>query len=185
MALLEVFMGKYLKILMVIGLALLVGCTGRSLIISSPSWYQLKSGLYDTGGGKVFYGIGQASGLQNQALLRATADNNARKELVDVLEKYISELAGSAALETEPNWTALSVGERQQILGILVRNCLEQSMVSDHWNDTHKSSLLSLCRLDLTTFKQVLSGSSALDENIRAAMGAEADKVHARLSQKF
>ena len=181
-------MRKYLKILIGIGSAILVsllaGCAGRSLIISSPAWYLLKSGLYDTDGGKVFYGIGQARGVQNQALLRATADNQARKELADVLENYLSELARSAEMETDPNWAALSVGERQQILGMLVRNCLQLSMVSDHWNDANQSRLLALCRLDLTTFKQVLSDSASIDEKTRAAMWAEAERVHARLSQK-
>jgi hypothetical protein len=188
MPLLEVFMGKYLKIPIGIGLAILVsllaGCAGRSLIISSPAWYRLKSGLYDTDGGKVFYGIGQASGVQNQALLRATADNQARKELADVLENYLSELARSAEMETDPNRAALSVGERQQILGMLVHNCLQLSMVSDHWNDANQSGLFALCRLDLTTFKQVLSDSPFIDEKTRAAMWAEAERVHARLSQK-
>ncbi len=182
-------MGKYLKFYMVPGLALIVGllagCAGKSLIITSPAWYLLKSGLYDTDRGKVFYGIGQAGGVQNQALLRATADNHARKELVGVLEIYFSELARSAALETDPHWTAFSIGEQQQILGMLVRNCLQHAMVSDHWNDTHESRLLALCRLDMAAFKQVLSDSPALDEKARAAMWAEAERAHARLSQKF
>jgi hypothetical protein len=189
MILLEVFMGKYLKIPMIISLtflvSLLTGCTGRSLRVLSPPWHQLKSGLYDMAGDKVFYGIGQASGVQNQALLRATADNQARKELALVLENYASELARSATLETDPNWATLSIGERQQILGMIVRHCLQQAMVSDHWNDMNQSRLLALCRLDLTTFKRVLSDSPALDEKTRAAMWAAAERTHARLSEKF
>jgi len=182
-------MGKYLKIPMIIGLALLVslltGCAGRSLRILSPSWYLLKSGLYDMDGDKVFYGIGQASGVRNPALLRATADNQARKALAGVLENFTSELARSTSLETSPNWATLSIGERQQLLGMIVRHCLQQAMVSDHWNDTDQSRLFALCRLDLTTFKQVLSDSPALDETTRAALWAAAERAHARRSQKF
>ena len=181
-------MGKCLTIPSVLGLAMIVGllagCAGRGLIIDSPSWYRLKSGLYTTNEGKVFYGIGEAEGVQNQALLRATADNQARKELTGVLENYVSELARSTALSTDSNWVALSNDERQQILGMLVRNALQQAMVSEHWNDMHQSRLIALCRLDLTAFEKVLSDTSSLDEKTRSAMWAEAEKVHARLSQK-
>jgi hypothetical protein len=162
----------------------LYGCMGRSLIVSTPAWYQLQSGLYETAEGKVFYGIGQAGGVQSLTLLRATADNRAREELGRVLENYVNELARLAASTPEATWAALSGDERQQILGMLVRNSLQKAVFSDHWNDTQKPRLLALCRLDLTTFKQVLDDSSALDDNMRAAMQAQAEKLYIRLAQK-
>ncbi len=164
---------------------LLAGCAGRSLIVSPPPWYALESGLYDAGGAKLFYGIGQAAGVQNLTLLRATADNRAREALAGVLTNYVNELAHSAALTPNPAWAALSVDDQQQFLGMLVRNCLLQAVVGDHWSDPQDPRLLALCRLNLTTFKQVLSDYSSLEEKMRATMWAEAERVHARLSQKF
>lgn len=163
---------------------LLYGCVGRSLIVSTPSWYQLQSGLYETAEGKVFYGIGQAGGVQSLTLLRATADNHARKELARVLENYVSELAHAAASTSVQSWEALSGEERQQILGMLVRSCLQKAVFSDHWNDTQKPRLLALCRLDLITFKQVLEDSPALDDSMRASMQAQAEALYSRLAQK-
>ena len=164
---------------------LLYGCMGgRSLIVSTPSWYQLQSGLYETAEGKVFYGIGQAGGVQSLTLLRATADNHARQELAHVLENYVDALAHAAASTSAPSWEALSGGEQQQMLGMLVRNCLQKAVFSDHWNDTQTPRLLALCRLDLITFKQVLGDSPALDDSMRAAMLAQADMLYTRMARK-
>ena len=100
------------------------------------------------------------------------------------MENYVSELAHAAASTSEPSWEALSGEERQQILGMLVRSCLQKAVFSDHWNDTQKPRLLALCRLDLITFKQVLEDSPALDDSMRASMQAQAEALYSRLAQK-
>lgn len=46
-----------------------------------PSWVYKGSGAYNVGKGRVFYGVGKAKGIKNQALLKATADNRARREV--------------------------------------------------------------------------------------------------------
>ncbi len=180
-------MGKYTKIPRLFGLCMVIGmlagCMGHSPIVTTPSWYRLESGLYNASEGKVFYGIGQADGVRNPTLLRATADNRARKELAGVLEGYVAELSRSQRLASEPAWMALSLDERRQILGMLVHKSLQRAVVSEHWSDTQHPRLLSLCRLDIATFRQVLSGVSFLDKKTRAAIGAEAETVHARLSK--
>jgi len=51
------------------------------------------SGAFDVDKGKVFYGVGIASGIRNQALLRSTADNGARAEVAKILETYVAVLA--------------------------------------------------------------------------------------------
>ena len=166
-------------------IGLLAGCTGPGTIISSPSWYHLKSGYYDTSEGRFFYGVGHAEGVQNLMLLRATADNRARKELGRVLEKYVLELARSVPQNLDPNWATLAVGERRQILGIVVRNAMQDAVIMDHWNVSRESKMLALCRLNLSAFKIVLSKSGALDARMRAAMVSEADRVHARLADQL
>ena len=164
---------------------LLSGCAGRRLIAPTPPWYMLKSGMYNAAGDRVFYGIGQAGGVQNPMLLRATADNRARRELSAVLEDYVNELARSAALGSDPDWASLSDGEHRQILGSLVHNALQRAVISDHWGDSQEPTVQALCKLDLADFMQILSDSGQLDPNIRRALRAEAETVHARLSQKL
>jgi hypothetical protein len=182
-------MGKCLKKTFVLILGILIclqaGCTGPVVIVSSPSWHQLKSGSYDTREGRFFYGIGRAGGVQNLTLLRAAADNRARKELADVLEQYIMELARSVPGNLDPNWAMLAFGERRQILGIVVRKAMQRAVVRDHWNDPREAGMLSLCRLSLSDFKMVLSASGALDDTMRSAMIAGAESVHARLARKL
>ena len=163
---------------------LLAGCVGPGRIAPTPPWYTLKSGMYDVAGDRLFYGIGQADGVQNLTLLRATADNRARLELSSVLESFADELTRSAALGNAPEWASLSAGEHRQILGLLVRNALERAVISDHWSDSVEPRLLALCRLDLADFMQVLSDSDELDQNVRAALREQAEMVFARLSRK-
>jgi hypothetical protein len=185
----EAFMERWLKnagvALLGILIALQAGCTRPGTIISSPSWHQLKSGYYNTSEGRFFYGVGHAEGVQNLMLLRATADNRARKELGRVLDKYVLELARSVPDKLDPNWATLAVGERRQILGIVVRNAMQDAVIIDHWSASRESKMLALCRLNLSDFKMVLSNSGALDARMRAAMVSEADKVHARLADRL
>jgi hypothetical protein len=186
----EAFMGNCLKktigLILGILICLQVGCMGPAMIpSSSPSWHQQKSGSYDTPAGRYFYGIGRAGGAQNLMLLRATADNRARKELAGVLERYVMELARSVPGNLDPNWASLSAGERRQILGTVVRKAMQRAVVCDHWNEPRETGMLSLCRLGLSDFKMVLSGSGALNEPMRSAMVSGAEKVHARLARKL
>ncbi len=170
---------------MVLVMVLLAGCAGRNLIITTPSWHTLGSGLYALGEDRVIYGIGAADGLHNQALLRASADNQARKAMSLVLENYIDALTRSAMLQADPHWAALSADERRQATGMLARNCLKQAVISDHWNDVQQERLLALCRLDLATVKQVLADYLSLDENTRSAVWMAAERVHARLAKQY
>jgi hypothetical protein len=182
-------MGKWLRITIGLLLGILIclptGCMGPDKVLYSPSWHQLKSGYYDTADGRFLYGVGKASGLPNLMLLRATADNRARKELARVLEKYVSELARSVPASLDPQWAALAAGERRQILGFVVREAMQQAVIIDHWNEPQESKMLALCRLDLTDLKMVLSATEALDEGMRSAMISRADRVHARLAGKL
>ena len=182
-------MGIFHKIKWEIGIGLIVaaltGCAVQSLVISPPAWDRLESGMYDTVAGRVFYGIGHASGVQNPTLLRAAADNHARKELAAVLEGFVAELARSSKVGADPAWAALPADEQRQTLGILVRQALQRAVISDHWSDAQEPRLLALCRLDLTVFKQVLSDSAVLDKSTQTGMLAEAESVHARFAHQF
>lgn len=182
-------MGKWMKktggLIWGVLICLLAGCVGPGTSPSSPPWHQLQSGYYDTLEGRFFYGIGRAGGFQNPTLLRATADNRARKELAGVLEQYVLELARSVPGNLDPNWAMLAAGERRQILGIFVRRAMQRAVVSDHWNEPREAGMLALCRLGLSDFKSVLSESGGLNESMRSAMVSGAEKVHARLARKL
>lgn len=151
--------------------------------ISTPSWHQLQSGLYTTAEGRFFYGIGRAGGINNSTLLRATADNDAHKELADVFTRYMGELTKSSALKADPYWMALSPDERQLVLGTLIRQSLRQAAVSDHWRDEQQPVVRSLCRLDLEAFKKIVADSPSLEDTTQAVMLTEMDTLYNRLSK--
>lgn len=182
-------MAKWLKILggLVWGflICLQVGCKGPVAIQTGPSWHQLKSGCYDTREGRFFYGIGRAAGVRNPMLLRAAADNRARKELDGELEHFILELARSVPENLDPDWALLVFDERRQILGDVVRKAMQHAVVCEHWNEPGEGAMLSLCRLSLSDFKTVLSTSGALDDAMRSAMVSGVERVHARLARKL
>jgi len=161
------------------------GCVGPGAVQPGPSWHQVESGCFETREGRFFYGIGRAAGVRNPMLLRAAADNRARKELADVLEHYILELAGTVPGNLDPDWATLAAGERRQVLGSVVRRAMRQAVICEHWNESRDGSLLSLCRLSLLDFKMVLSASGVLDDAMRSAMVSGAERVHARLARKL
>ena len=70
---------KGLCVLAAMGVLFLVGCAAKQPAPpAGPAWVNKGSGAFDVDKGKVFYGVGMASGIRNRALLRQTADNRAR-----------------------------------------------------------------------------------------------------------
>src|SRR6478609_9438856 len=56
-----------------------------------PAWVTRGSGAFPSDK-KSFYSVGLANGIKNPALLRTTADNRARAEMVKVFETYSASL---------------------------------------------------------------------------------------------
>jgi hypothetical protein len=171
-----------------IGILMLFGCAAEPLVREeppvreNPPWQSMSSGAHETSDGKAFYGIGQADGSRNATLLRATAINRAREALAKVLESYAAELL--RATQTMP---ALSVEDGEQLIGDLVRDAMKLSVISEQFfdsgNDPDKGRIYALCRLDLNRFKQVLAAQTTIPADLRAAMAAEAESVHAMMVQ--
>lgn len=167
------------RIALWIAISMLVGCAaGGALIVDETPWYLMSSGAHDTPRGRAFYGIGKAEGLRNATLLRATAVNRARASMAEVLDGYVAELFHSARA-----MPALTMEEGEQVIGALVRNALKSSVISDQWSDPERGRLYALCRLDLDRFKQVLAVQPNIDPEVRRAMAAEAENVHAMMAE--
>ncbi|MEJ2158794.1 MAG: hypothetical protein P8X96_25985 [Desulfobacteraceae bacterium] len=165
-----------------VGIFMLFGCAAEPLmreeppVRENPPWQLMSSGAHETADGRTFYGIGQAQGSHSEILLRATAINRAREALAKVLERYAAELLQAA--QTLP---ALSVEEGEQLTGGLVRDAMALSVISAQSYDPGRGRLYTLCRLDLSRFKQVLAARTTLPADLRAAMAREAEWVHAMM----
>jgi hypothetical protein len=139
--------------------------------VAPSDWTRATSGAYVAEQGRVFYAIGTAGGMRNTTLLRATADNQAQTEMTRVLNAYVRALAQAAG-----------TGGDEAPLHLIVKAALQKAHIVDHRQGSGDSSLVALCRLDLSVFKQILAAESELDEALRARMLAQADRVHGELA---
>ncbi len=141
-----------------------------------PEWVRLGSGAYETDQGPAFYGVAMASGLKNQVLMRATADNLSREELFRVLESYAGLLAGgSAAGMDQP---------ADDSMRPLIQKSIQESAIVDHWFDEQNGRMYSLCRSNLDTFKAALARYNYFEMSQRNSLLDRADGIHAWMAAR-
>src|SRR3979411_894225 len=59
---------------------------------NGPDWVNRGSGAFGSDKGKMFYGVGIASGIHNVAMRRSTSDSRARAEIAKTLDTYVAVL---------------------------------------------------------------------------------------------
>jgi hypothetical protein len=169
---------------MAAGLMLFNGCASKEPK-EGPEWVWKGSGAFDDDAGKVFYGVGAASGIKNAAMLRTTADNRARAEVAKVLESYVAVLSKDYMASTTAGDMSASSEEQhvEQALRSFSKTTLHGAEVVDHWKDPEDGSLYALCKLDLLAFKGALDDFEELDEKVRDYVRSNADKMHEELKE--
>jgi len=173
---------KGLCVLVAMGTLAFVGCATKKTAEWSPkrpAWVVKGSGAFDEDKGKVFYGVGIASGIKNRALLISTADNRARAEVAKILETkdyMASTTAGDMSASSEEQHV-------EQALKTFTKTTLHGAQIIDHWKDPEDSSLFSLCELDLFAFKQALNDYKELDGKVRDFVRENAEKLHKELEE--
>ena len=153
--------------------------------ISAPNHSQLGSGAFDVDKGKVFYGVGIASGIKNKALLFSTSDNRARAEVAKILETYVAVLAKDYMASTTAGDMSASSEEQhvEQALKTFTKTTLHGARIIDHWIDPSDGSLFALCELDLFAFKSALDEYKELDAKVRDYVRENAEKLHGQLEE--
>jgi len=175
---------KGLCILMAIGVLFAMGCAGKKPVAPQvPAWVNKGSGAFDVDKGKVFYGVGIASGIKNRALLVSTADNRARAEIAKELETYVAVLAKDYMASTTAGEMTTSSEEQhvEQALKTFTKTTLHGARIIDHWRDPADGSLFSLCEMDLFAFKNALDDYKELDAKVRDYVKENAEKMHKQL----
>src|SRR5207245_9091750 len=95
---------------MAVVVAALVACggekkpemSGQILHANGPDWVNRGSGAFGGEKGKVFYGVGIASGIRNAALRRSTSDSRARSEIAKTLGPYAAAPTQDYQARTHP-----------------------------------------------------------------------------------
>lgn len=94
------------------------------------------SGAFDDAEtGKVFYGVGIASGINNKALARSAADDRARAEIAKTLEIYVAVLAKDYMASTTAGDMSVSTEEQhvEQALKTFSKTTLHGAIIVDRW----------------------------------------------------
>ena len=177
---------KGLCVLVAMGTLFLMGCAAKQPVAPAvPTWVDKGSGAFDVDKGKVFYGVGIASGIKNRALLRSAADNRARAEIAKILETYVAVLAKDYMASTTAGDMSASSEEQhvEQALKTFTKATLHGARIIDHWRDPADGSLFSLCELDLFAFKNALDEYKELDAEVRDHVRRNAEKMHGELEK--
>src|SRR2546429_2575821 len=106
---------------MVVVAAALVACGGEKkpdmsnqiLHANGPDWVNRGSGAFGGEKGKIFYGVGIASGIRNAALRRSTSDSRARSEIAKTLDTYVAVLNKDYQASTTAGDMSASTVEKQ------------------------------------------------------------------------
>ena len=153
-----------------LSLVVLSGCAHPPQpMLSKPDWTTQGSGAFHTERGPVFQGVGRAEAISNSSLLRAAADNRAKSQLAGLLNQYVSALFQYAGHDKQDM-------ETRQAIGMVVRQGLDQALISDHWYDEAVKRLYARCILEVAALKQILT-STPVSGSIDETLAARADQV--------
>jgi len=150
-----------------------------------PAWVMKGGGAFDVAKGKVFYGVGIASGIRNKALLRQTADNRARAEIAKTMETYVATLAKDYMASTTAGDMSKSSEEQhvETALKTFSKTTLHGATIVDRWMDPSDGSMYSLCELDLFSFKEALDNYKELDKKVQDYVRENAEKLHGEMQE--
>jgi hypothetical protein len=176
------------KLIGLIAIAALIACSEKKpdpsiLHANGPDWVNKGSGAFGGDRGKIFYGVGIASGIHNAPMRRSTADSRARAEIAKTLDTYVAVLNKDYMASTTAGNMKVSSEEQhvQQALKTYSQMELSGATIVDHWLDTDGTEY-SLAQLDMVTFKENLDKMKELSAQAREAVRANADKAFDDLS---
>jgi hypothetical protein len=157
--------------------------SNQVLHANGPDWVNRGSGAFGGDKGKVFYGVGIASGIRNAAMRRSTSDSRARSEISKILDTYVSVLNKDYQASTTAGDMSQSSEEQHVEQALKTYSSMELSGVQiiDHWVDTDGTEY-ALAALDMETFKGNMDRMKDLNAKVRDAVRANADKAFDELN---
>ena len=149
--------------------------------IDYPDWVTKGSGAFNNkDAGRVFYGVGQVSGIKNASLARTTADNRARAEISKIFETYSASLMKDYMASTTAGDQSASSEEQhvEQAVKTFSAATLSGVQVVDHWFHPTDGSVYALAKLDLENFTENLAKMNELNAKVRDYVRQNATKAH-------
>jgi len=154
--------------------------------IDYPEWVTKGSGAFGGDAGRVFYGVASASGIQNQALARTTADNRARAEVTKIFETYSASLMKDYMASTTAGDMSASSEEQhvEQAIKTFSAATLSGVQIVNHWFHPDGTTVYALAQLDLDGFTNNLDKMKELNEQVRDYVRKNAERVHLDLEHE-
>ncbi len=149
--------------------------------VEPPDWVIKGSGAFsDSKGGKIFYGVGSASGIRNFSLQRVTADDRSRNDIAKVIDYYTKSLLKDYMGSTTSGDFKTTQEEQlsEQALQTLTNASLHGVMVIDHWEHPKRNELFSLARLDLDQVKRSLGSFKEMSNKLKDEIRERAEELH-------
>src|ERR1700704_6114608 len=131
--------------------------SNQVLHANGPDWVNRGSGAFGGEKGRIFYGVGIASGIRNAAMRRSTSDSRARSEIAKTLDTYVSVLNKDYMASTTAGDMKASSEEQhvEQALKTYSQMELSGVLIVDHWVDNDGTEY-ALSQLDMQQFKDGL-----------------------------
>ena len=127
---------------------------------------------------RVFYGVGKAKGIKNEALLKATADNRARADIFKIIDRYSSIFAKDyiTAMKNRKRPASFKATTFRSTL-------LLRAKIVDRWRDQKDGTQFSLCEFDLSAFNNALEEYNDLDQRVKDYFRKNSERLHHRLEK--
>ena len=158
-----------------------------------PEWIT-KGGAAFNGEKHVFYGVGNAAGIQNAALRRRSAEAAARRFLAENFQVYVAALNKQYLAETTAgDMQRASVEQHiEDVMKQVTDATLVGTQIIEYWEHPKRNEAYALVRLDLEEFLEAMQkyGSATdqfkeLDDTMREFIRKNAGKAHEELNKEL
>ncbi|MCY3956498.1 MAG: LPP20 family lipoprotein [Nitrospira sp.] len=173
-----------------------MGGTRRALPIQDvdgPEWIT-KNGAAFNDEKHVFYGVGNAAGIQNPALRRRSAEAAARRFLAENFQVYVAGLNKQYLAETTAgDMERASVEQHvEDVMKQVTDATLVGTKMIEYWEHPDRNEAYALAKLDLDEFLEAMQKYGAtvnefkeLDATMREFIRKNARKAHEELNKEL
>ncbi|MDE0144758.1 MAG: LPP20 family lipoprotein [Nitrospira sp.] len=161
--------------------------------MGGPEWLT-KGGAAFNGEQPVFYGVGNAAGIQNPALRRRSAEATARRFLAENFQVYVAGLNKQYLAETTAgDMERASVEQHvEDVMKQVTDATLVGTQIIEYWEHPDHNESYALVRLDLEEFLEAMQKYGAtteqfkeLDTTMREFIRKNARKAHEELNKEL
>lgn len=149
-----------------------------------PEWVTRGGGALDQQKkGRIIYGVGAISGVENPGLLRRASEDNARVAVAKVLHTYVTSLAKNYARSVGNMESTAEEQLIQETTKVYTEITIGGIQIGEHYYDKPTRTMYTQAYLDLEVFKDAIPKAPALKSEVREYIQKNADKAFEELEK--